>query len=106
MDVKKAIALAIVVGIVLPIAASAANLSSNQTQAQADIQGYMWNIASLIRTVGLVAGVVALSAGGIMFMMSSEDPAKRDQAKNIIKMGVGGAIIIALAPSLMMFLLA
>ncbi|MFH1424373.1 MAG: pilin [archaeon] len=108
---RKILALALIVAMVLPIAVSAvdiedkANLTDEQKEAKEDVESYMWNIASLIQGVGLVIGVVALMAGGILFMVSSEDPAKRDQAKNVLKMGIGGAMIIFLAPTLMTFLL-
>jgi len=95
----------LVVFLVVPALCDAANTTLRNETAAEEIDDYIGSITALITKVGGTIGLAVLSVGGVMFMVSSENPAQRDQAKNIIKMGLVGTAILVLAPAIIAYLL-
>ena len=95
----------LVVFIVVPVVCKAANTTLRNDTAAEEIDNYMGSITGLIQKIGGTIGLAVLSVGGVMFMVSNENPAQRDQAKTIIKMGVIGTMVLVLAPAIIAYLL-
>jgi Na+/proline symporter len=90
----------LVIGAVLPDD----NLSQEQESAVAEIESTIGGITSLIRLVGGTIGTLVITAGGVMFMTSGENPERKEQAKQVLTMGVIGLVVILVAPSIVGFI--
>jgi|TARA_Y100000310_G_C20554666_1_gene749912 hypothetical protein len=91
----------LVIGAVLP----EENLSQEQESAVEEIESTIGSITSLIRLIGGTIGTLVITAGGVMFMTSGENPERKEQAKQVLTMGVIGLIVILVAPSIVGFII-
>lgn len=60
-------------------------------------------IYNLVKYSATVIAVVVLLFAGVTYMLSGENPAKREQAKNMVAYVVVGLIVIWIAPLLVNF---
>jgi hypothetical protein len=81
------------------------NLTENQTNAMNEIKTTVGSITLFIRLIGGAVGTLVLTAGGVMFMTAGEKPERKEQAKQILTMGVIGLVIILIAPAVVTFII-
>jgi len=62
------------------------------------------NIYNFVKYVATAIAALVLVGAGIVFMLSGSDPAKRDQAKNMIMYVIFGLVIIWVAPLIVEYL--
>lgn len=70
-----------------------------------ELNNQLSRIRLLIVGIGSALGALVISIGGVMFMTSIDNPAKREQGKTIVQYAIIGTIIIVSAPYIMAFLL-
>jgi hypothetical protein len=79
-------------------------IKKDQKEAVEGIEDTIGNVVDLIQLIAGSIGALVLTAGGIMFMVSGESPEKKDQAKQILTMGVIGMVIIFAGPWIAQFI--
>lgn len=65
-------------------------------QAQA-LQGYITNVAKVLKTVALILAVVCWLISAIMFFTAAGDPGRIGAAKKVAYAAIAGTVIVILA---------
>lgn len=94
--------------IAMPIVAAADfddDISSSDKQKFDEILKPVMKIYSFIKYTATVLAVLFLVFAGITFIISSNDPSKREQAKTMASYVIIGLIVIWVAPLVVDFLL-
>ena len=83
--------------VALALLLAPAAFALNET-AVGEIENKVWDIYSLIQILATVCGTIAIAYGGLSFMISGNDPMKRNQSKQIIMGAIVGLVVIWVAP--------
>ncbi|MBS3072909.1 TrbC/VirB2 family protein [Candidatus Pacearchaeota archaeon] len=101
------LSLALVLTIATPVLASidlSEEISAEDEASFDEILEPVMDVYSFIKYVATAIAALVLVGAGIVFMLSGSDPAKRDQAKNMIMYVIFGLIIIWIAPLIVEYL--
>ena len=79
-------------------------ISSQDKETFDEILEPIMKIYNLVKYSASVIAVIVLLSGGITYMTAGSNPAKREQAKNVIMYVVIGLIVIWIAPLIVNFI--
>lgn len=80
------------------------DISSQDKETFDQILEPVTKIYNLVKYSASVLAVIVLLSGGITYMTAGSDPAKREQAKNVITYVIIGLIVIWVAPLMVNFI--
>ena len=99
--------LALVLSIATPVLASidlSEEISAEDEASFDEILEPVMDVYNFVKYIATAIAALVLVGAGIVFMLSGSDPAKRDQAKNMIMYVIFGLIIIWIAPLIVEYL--
>ena len=79
-------------------------ISSTDEAAFDEILEPVMDIYNFVKYIATAIAALVLVGAGIVFMLSGSDPAKREQAKNMIMYVIFGLVIIWIAPLIVEYL--
>jgi preprotein translocase subunit SecE len=80
------------------------DISSQDKETFDQILEPIMKIYNLVKYSASVLAVIVLLSGGITYMTAGSNPAKREQAKNVIMYVIIGLIVIWIAPLIVNFI--